>query len=321
MTVTKNQSTSSVSKERDHISVCICTYKRPLYLSNLLKSVINQKPGSDFSYSIVVVDNDYLKSAETTVRESMKDSHISLEYFTEPKQNISLARNKAIEMAKGKYIALIDDDEFPVDDWLCHLYKTQSIYNKDGVLGPVVPFYTDDTPKWLKKSKICERKTHTTGTIVHRKNVRTGNVLLNRDVLIESDIRFDPIFGMSGGEDTAFFEELLDCGKSFVWCNEAVVYENIPPERWNKSYYIKKLIRSGGLDGEKDKQSSRKYRALIRSIGGLVIYLLLFPFYLFQGIRGVMKVFLKISYYYGWLVGFFFKPIFVFREEFNVKKY
>ena len=34
------------------------------------------------------------------------------------KQNIALARNKAIENAKGDFIAFIDDDEFPLDQWL-----------------------------------------------------------------------------------------------------------------------------------------------------------------------------------------------------------
>src|SRR5664280_1724691 len=50
-----------------HISVCICTYKRPWLLKRLLGEIGKQETGGLFSYSIVVADNDALRSAEATV--------------------------------------------------------------------------------------------------------------------------------------------------------------------------------------------------------------------------------------------------------------
>ena len=51
----------------DHISVCICTFKRPEMLAKALESVISQVTASEFSYEVVVVDNDSQRSAEDTV--------------------------------------------------------------------------------------------------------------------------------------------------------------------------------------------------------------------------------------------------------------
>lgn len=43
-----------------HISVCICTFKRPSLLLRLLKELAGQETQGLFTYSIVVVDNDHL---------------------------------------------------------------------------------------------------------------------------------------------------------------------------------------------------------------------------------------------------------------------
>ena len=124
-------------KNRDHICVCICTYKRPNYLINLLKELENQKTDGYFDYSIVIVDNDSSESAKQPVKYYATQSKISINYFVQPEQNIALARNKAVENATGDYFGLIDDDECPNVDWLLELYNTINEYKVDGALGPV----------------------------------------------------------------------------------------------------------------------------------------------------------------------------------------
>jgi len=81
-------------------------------------------------------DNDRDQSAKDTVGEFARTSLVEVVYCTETEQNISLARNKALEFAKGDLIAWIDDDEFPNKDWLLILFKTLQKFGSDGVLGP-----------------------------------------------------------------------------------------------------------------------------------------------------------------------------------------
>src|SRR5579864_121377 len=61
------ESKDIVVEDAGHITVCICTYKRPQLLERLLRALGQQSTGGFFSYSIVVADNDRLKSAETVV--------------------------------------------------------------------------------------------------------------------------------------------------------------------------------------------------------------------------------------------------------------
>ena len=107
-----------MNSSTDHICVCICTYRRAPLLNRLLEALASQATDAQFTYSIVVVDNDRLRSAEPVVSDFGRTSPVPVHYFVEPQQNIAMARNKAVEHADGNYVAFIDDDEFPTQDWL-----------------------------------------------------------------------------------------------------------------------------------------------------------------------------------------------------------
>lgn len=294
-----------MSSALKHITVCICTYKRPKYLAKLLTELSNQKTEQLFKYSVVVVDNDHIQSAASIVEALSGELKIDIDYCVEPEQNISLARNKAVEKAKGDFIAFIDDDEFPINDWLLNLYKAYYKYEVDGVLGPVVPHFDTPPPEWLVKGKFFERKSHKTGTSLHWLETRTGNVLLNRKLLQSEGNKFGLEFGLTGGEDIEFFKKLMSKGFVFVWCNEAVVYETVPPERWEKSFIKKKYIRFGGLGGEKARTWPHKYLLLLKANIAFALYLFLLPFSIIGGHHVFMKNYVKVLYYFAWISGFF----------------
>ena len=233
-------------KKENHISVCICTYKRPQLISNLLSKLQNQVTEDQFTYSVVVVDNDFNKSAKDTVNEWKQKSAIQIDYHCEPEQNIALARNKAVENSRGNFIAFIDDDEFPDNTWLINLFRTQNQYQVAGVLGAVRPYFEIEPPRWIIKGKICERPSFDTGTIIKDNNdARTGNVLLSRLIFCDEKNLFDTCYGKTGGEDSDFFSRVLKQGLVFVWCNEAPVYETVPPERFKRTYYLKRAMMRG----------------------------------------------------------------------------
>jgi succinoglycan biosynthesis protein ExoM len=228
-----------------HIAVCIPTYRRPTLLRKCLESLKNQQY-HDFSYSVVIVDNDSERSAKVTVDEWSKSFPGLTNYDVEPIRNISLTRNRAIANASGDLIAFIDDDECAEPSWLQELFE---LYNKvacDGVLGPVKPSYDPPAPQWLIASGLCDRKSFSSGTMIRQpKYLRTGNVLLDRRVLLKGEGPFDPRFGRTGGEDVDFFNRMLLEGRVFIWCNEAQVYEAVPKERQTLNYFVKRALARG----------------------------------------------------------------------------
>ncbi len=106
-----------------HITVCVCTFRRPELLCRLLDELERQRTDDRFTYSVVIADNDREESSRSVVAGFALKSPLETSYCSDPRQNIALARNKALERAKGGYIAFIDDDEFPAPDWLLIMLK------------------------------------------------------------------------------------------------------------------------------------------------------------------------------------------------------
>ena len=55
------------------MSVCVCTYKRPVLLAKLLDSLASQAIEDNFTYEVVVVDNDKTGAARVVVEAAQKD--------------------------------------------------------------------------------------------------------------------------------------------------------------------------------------------------------------------------------------------------------
>jgi succinoglycan biosynthesis protein ExoM len=236
-------SAKEVISEMPHIDVCICTYKRPQLLNRLLEELGHQETAGRFTYSIVVVDNDRLQSAEPVVSAFANSSAISARYCVETRQSIPLARNKAIEYAQGDYIAFIDDDEFPTNQWLLTLLVTCEKYGVDGVLGPVRPYFSEGAPAWVRRGKFYDRPTYPTGFVIDWRKGRTGNVLLKSALIKSCDEPFRPDFRTA--EDQDFFRRMIEKGHRFIWCEEAVAYEFVPEIRCRRSFMLRRALLRG----------------------------------------------------------------------------
>jgi succinoglycan biosynthesis protein ExoM len=302
--------------ELEHISVCICTYKRPVMLAKAIQGVLEQVTEGKFSYEIVVVDNDTMRSAENTVGCFQNKAAVIVRYDCEPVQNISLARNRAVANARGNLIAFLDDDEVPEKYWLLNLYNTMKELAVDGVLGPYPPFYPQGAPEWLKKSNLLGQRRLPTGTRLTSRDTRTGNVLLSREVFEEGSMWFDAAFGRTGGEDVDFFKRRIEEGRVFVWCDEAVAYETIPPERWQTSFYLKKYLRIGTMNGERLRRGGMGGMVgIVKTIASMPVRIVLFLMYLPFGKHLWIEPALKLVYAGTCLLGYCGVSVSRYRDE------
>lgn len=285
---------------KHHITVCICTYKRPELLRRLLTKLEQQQTEGLFDFSIVIVDNDKLRSAYQTVTEYAMQSQINVNYFVEPEQNIAMARNKTIENAKGDYVGFIDDDEFPESQWLLNLYKAIQHYKADGILGPVLPYFEISPPSWVLKGKFFERPAPATGQALDWQNTRTGNALLKKELFIKGDTWFDPSYG-SGGEDRDLFKRMIAKCHKFIWCNEAAVFEIVPPYRWGKKILIKRALLRGKMALN---STNSKTRSVIYSIAAIGIYTGFLPISFILGQHIFMNYLIKTCDHIGKVAAF-----------------
>ena len=280
-----------------HVSVCICTYKRPAMLRRLLEGLGDQERGGLFTFSIVVVDNDHSESARECVEGFSASSSTQVTYCVESRQNIALARNKAIENAKGDFVAFIDDDEFPSNRWLLTLFEACQQYKVDGVLGPVVPHFDEEPPHWVVKGKFYERETYSTGLVIDWKKGRTGNVLLRKHIFSGCEAPFRPEFRT--GEDQEFFYRAIEKGYVFIWCNEAMAYESIPSIRWNRMFMLRRALLRGAIQPMTPNFCARD---IARSLIAVSVYMVALPFALIVGMDKFMNLSVRLCDHLGLLL-------------------
>jgi len=292
-----SQSEARETQPPKHISVCICTYKRLVFLKRLLEKLVVQETAGLFTFSIVVADNDRLRSAEPLAAEFAASSSVPIRYCMQPEQNIALTRNAAIACASGDFIAFIDDDEFPVQNWLLTLFRAWQKYSVDGVLGPVLPYFDHQPPRWILKGKFYDRATYPTGFVIDWTKGRTGNVLLSSSLFSPGTPPFRPQF--QSGEDQDFFERMINAGRVFIWCNEAVAYESVPPVRWKRSFMLKRALFRG--------KNSAHHPSLgafdtMKSMVAVPLYAALLPFTLLRGQHTFMVFLIKLCDHLGKLL-------------------
>lgn len=282
---------------RPHITVCICTYKRPEFLKRLLNELKTQDTAELFTYSIMVVDNDCLESAKPEVMAFQTAPSVPIRYDVEPKQNIALARNRAVAGASGDYVVFIDDDEFPVRNWLLTLFRACCDYAVDGVLGPVKRHFDIQPPQWVLKGDFYDRATYPTGLVIDWRKGRTGNTLLKTDVLRGENQPFRPEFRQ--GEDQDFFQRMIDKGYRFIWCDEAVAYEVVPPIRWKRSFMLRRALLRGAME---PKTAGFGPRAIFKSLVAVPLYTAFLPVAAVIGHHRFMAVLIRLFDHLGKLL-------------------
>ncbi len=257
----------------------------------LLEALRRQTTRQQFTYSIVIVDNDLDRSGKPIVEELEAINAVPVLYCNEPVQNIARARNMALDRSEGDFVAFIDDDETPIEQWLWFLYETMCSYKVAGILGPVLPRFETQPPEWIVRGKLYDRRRFRTGTYIENaSDTRTGNVLLSKEFLDSHGFRFDTKFGLIGGEDCDLFRRMMEKGAKFVWCDEACVYEVVPSSRLTRKYLLKRALLRGVAN-------SRGLHFFSESVGrsmlAIVCYALALPFLMVAGHHHFMKFLIK----------------------------
>jgi succinoglycan biosynthesis protein ExoM len=282
-----------------HITVCVCTFRRPGMLAALLRELGRQETAGEFSYSVVVADNDREQTGQAIVEAAAATSRVPIAYCVEPEQNIAKARNRAIREARGEFLAFIDDDELPPVDWLLNALRFCVASGADGVLGPVRPYFEHVPPPWIVKSRLFERPELQSGHRLGWRECRSGNVLLRRALINCNPAPFDESFG-NGSEDKDFFRRFGNSGATFLWCADAPVHELVPRERCSRAY----LVRRALLRGQNETRFTN-IGGVAKSSVAILIYLFILPPALLVGQHQFMRYLIRACDHAGKLLALF----------------
>jgi len=313
------------------ITVAIPTYNGESRLPELLERLQNQLHTENLSWEIIVVDNNSTDNTAKVVQTYQQNWQCPypLKYCFEAKQGAAYARKKAVAEAKGRLIGFLDDDNYPVSNWVVAAYNFGEKYPKAGAYGSQIhPDWEVEPPENFKRIApflaITERGNlpllyeaskkllpPSAGLVVRRqawlesvpdKSILTGRVKGN--MLTSEDLEMLSYIQKSGWE---------------IWYNpEMEISHKIPESRLQKDYLIP-FFRGIGLSRYVTRMVNIKqiYRPLallsymINDLRKITFHLLKYRTKLKQDlvVACEMELFVSslISPFYLWKNGYFKK--------------
>jgi succinoglycan biosynthesis protein ExoM len=236
------------------LSFLVCTYHREDLLGVCLRSLFALRGIAQATCEILVVDNSDEGSAQGAVADCLAFSPVPLRYLSAHPANISVARNLGVAEARGRFIAMIDDDMTVDPSWLEVVLPLLQAGKFHVLCGPVEPMYENPALASRESEAFFRRKLdvqevtqlHIMGPARTRGFVpATSNAIFDRASCFFDAVPFDLYYGKSGGEDLDIFCRLHSAGRIFAWVPDARTFEHVPARRCEIDYLEKRSYVGG----------------------------------------------------------------------------
>ncbi|MGD1416410.1 glycosyltransferase family 2 protein [Bacillus stercoris] len=218
------------------VSVVIPVYNAEKYLSTCIESVLNQTLRE---LEVIIVDDGSKDSSKKIIQEyASKDNRI-VPIFQE-NQGVSIARNNALDKAKGDFIVFVDADDRVHEDAYESMLNAITHHGVDIVFSEVIWDYEDKSKNFIKKfsidanQPIFRDKIKQVILVDFLYNGSYGGVwnkMFKKSFIEDNNLRFPP--NKSLGEDWIF------CLEAFTHC-DSTYYIDTP-------YYYYRQVNDGSL--------------------------------------------------------------------------
>ena len=242
------------------LTIAMLTYRRNEYLAQVIPQLLSQADdvsGPETTAGVLIVDNVPQAGARAVVEAARAalagepsepsepagdadpaDSTATsrLVYVHEPEPGMSEARG-------SDALIFIDDDEIPSPGWLQALVSTWRAQGCAAVTGPTPPTFEVAPSPWVTASGAFDSWEAADGAQV--RSADTGNLLLDLGVVERLGLRFDPRYGLTGGEDSLFTRQLTRAEGVIRFAAGAVVTKRVPAARARRTWVLERSLRSG----------------------------------------------------------------------------
>jgi GT2 family glycosyltransferase len=232
------------------VIVAVPTFKRPRSLKRLLDALA--RLDTHAKISVLVADNDAEHHEGLDLCAGLGAAYRwPLEAFVVPERGIAQVRNalvaRALRYKKVRFVAMLDDDEWPSPDWLDAFLKVQDETGADALQGSILFARAPGQADWAANREGVSDIRHATGPVDMLQGA--GNLLLTRACLESLTAPwFDPAFALTGGEDRDFFVRLQRAGKRFAWADEAIAHGEVPAIRLSLRWVLARAYGVGNSD-------------------------------------------------------------------------
>lgn len=250
------------------LSLIVCTYNRSRLLDRCLNSIaVQDRP--EIAYEVIIVDNNSTDDTSVLVA-GYVERFPCFFYVKEENQGLSHARNKGCEVARGLYLAYLDDDATIPQGYLTSVAKIIQAQQPDILGGPIYPYYDSPKPNWFK-DKYEIRKFADHSGFSSKCRISGGNFIIRRNLLMDLG-GFDVNLGMKGsqiglGEERAVLEgyrkRIPTEHQKVYYSLECSVLHYVPEYKMKRRYMLKRSYQAGRIGARiKKKEPSSVFRRM-----------------------------------------------------------
>ena len=207
--------------EKIKVSVIIPVYNTENYLRACLDSVVNQTLRD---IEIICVNDGSTDNSLSILKEyAEKDSRIVL--INQKNAGVSVARNNAIAVAKGEYLAFLDSDDWFEPDAMEAAYSKISQDKTDVVVFAQKNYDAPET--WYEVShKLLEKCILGTNSLDEfiSLNIVVWDKMFRTEFIKGSNIAFPA--GLTLGEDGIFCYQAIFAGAKYSYLNKCLINHN-----------------------------------------------------------------------------------------------
>jgi glucosyl-dolichyl phosphate glucuronosyltransferase len=282
------------------LSVCICTHDRSEALASCLRALREQT--SDLPITIVdSACSARQKAALETIASTYDANLIPL-----GSPGLSLARNAGLAAADSTWIAYLDDDTIPSNNWVSEARRICSQAPSDCAVigGPARARVPPDREvrlgkRWLQLLSVVDLPGEGDHTL--SPSVVGANVIFRSEAVRQID-GFPLSLGrsatsLSSGEEKFVLETLRSRGHRIWYSHKLSVEHCISPERLSRPWIIRRSYWDGASDRRIELLMGRRSSAMkhLKILLSIPVLALLYPF------RSKHEFFIRFWYDLGWL--------------------
>lgn len=266
------------------ISIIIPVYNKEDYLERCLLSVLRQINTSNASFELIIIDDGSTDNSCSIIEKYSKLYDVIV-YVPQENSGVSVARNKAIQMASGDYVLFLDADDEIIDGALPKVHEYLENLGTVDMLVTRQTRYDGKIEKLVTPPTLIEGKKYNGIEAYRSQYVRlnAGGGICRTSFIREKQILFPK--GVRNSEDTIFF------GLVQVYA-DSIVYYDIP------------LYRIHTLEGSASRVDNTKLairhidtvKAVVKARNELSCseeQKGIFEFYVFQLLSNAMGKFIK----------------------------
>jgi glucosyl-dolichyl phosphate glucuronosyltransferase len=232
------------------MDIIICTYNNADLLDKTLSSISLQEVPSDYSWAVIVVDNNCTDDTANVVDKYIDSGKIlNLRRISENKQGLTYARICGVKNTCSKWIAFVDDDCLLSQDWVYKAIKFTESHPRCGVFGGkvILDWEIPPTSIFVKHSKsfAASDRGENIEKLSHNDYQIAGAGMVVRRLALEESGWLDKQFlcgregsKLTAGDDSEIVLRIRNAGYELWYTPDCVLHHFIPTRRISETYLV-----------------------------------------------------------------------------------